>query len=178
MRSQRIQALREARRAAVPTSVQRAEQPAPRVEEPTKPMPRRTRQRERTPTVQKIFDAEESAVADFIDEVNSESDLSGFRKDPAVAAIYANLQGHAAVARGNIAALLDRVAALEKRLAEIETKAFEYAGVHQRAIEYRRGQGVTYKGNLFVALKNNPGDIPGPDWQLAVPKGKDGDNAR
>jgi hypothetical protein len=67
---------------------------------------------------------------------------------------------------------------LEQRLDE---PALAYAGVHQRALGYRRGQAVTHKGNIYIALDaTEPGDIPGESvsWQLAVRAGRDGKDAK
>lgn len=71
------------------------------------------------------------------------------------------------------------------RLSEIERRLSEptlaYAGVHQRALGYRRGQAVTHKGCLYIALSAaEPGDMPGESaaWQMAVRAGRDGKDAR
>lgn len=67
---------------------------------------------------------------------------------------------------------------VEQALAE---PSLAYAGVHQRALAYRRGQAVTHKGNLYIAISTTePGDVPGESglWQLAVRAGRDGKDVR
>jgi HK97 family phage prohead protease len=75
-------------------------------------------------------------------------------------------------------ALCNHVDSLERRLDE---PTLAYAGVHQRALGYRRGQAVTHKGCLYIALSAaEPGDVPGESgsWQLAVRAGRDGKDAK
>lgn len=48
-------------------------------------------------------------------------------------------------------------------------------GVHRTGEQYRKGDGVTYQGSYWIALKDTtgkPGDSP--DWRLSVKKGRDG----
>jgi hypothetical protein len=86
-----------------------------------------------------------------------------------------------AIARSNqemIKALCRHIETLELRLDE---PALAYAGVHQRALGYRRGQAVTFKGSLYIAINGTePGDVPGESasWQLAVKAGRDGKDAQ
>lgn len=67
-----------------------------------------------------------------------------------------------------------RIAELEARLAEVETRSMRYAGVHQRAQSYRRGDAVTCHGGLWIAVRDvaeaeEPGSSSG--WQLAAKGG-------
>jgi hypothetical protein len=68
--------------------------------------------------------------------------------------------------------LIHRIKAMEDRLAEAETRGLQYMGIHQRALDYKRGDVVTHGGSLWIALRAT-GDAPGASdcWQLAV-KGK------
>lgn len=65
---------------------------------------------------------------------------------------------------------------LEKRLlAEIERKAFDYTGVHKQGQSYRKGQGCTHDGSIFIAMKDYPGTpgTPNSGWRLACKRGRD-----
>ncbi len=66
----------------------------------------------------------------------------------------------------------ERIAQLEARLSALETapKSLDYTGTWQRATEYRRNQGVTHKGQLWLCLTDNRAVEPGTSagcWQLA-----------
>ena len=73
----------------------------------------------------------------------------------------------------------DRCNELEKRVAELEARpTFKYRGVHVVGQQYSPGDFVTDGGCLWYAHRSTvqrPGD--GPDWQLAVRKGRDGKDA-
>src|SRR5688572_7470087 len=67
-----------------------------------------------------------------------------------------------------------RSIALETRLSRLETapKGLDYAGTYQRALEYRRNQGVTFKSQLWVCISDavrgvEPDSSPA-NWQLAA----------
>lgn len=77
--------------------------------------------------------------------------------------------------KGETEPLKARVADLEARVAEAETKGIVYAGVFQRAADYRRGSVVTHSGCAWVAIKDTQGEAPGAgeSWQLMVKAGKD-----
>jgi hypothetical protein len=66
--------------------------------------------------------------------------------------------------------LANHVAALEARLAAVEGHGIKYAGVWQRAQDYKRGDVVTHDGSAWVALavetRAQPGATDG--WQLLV----------
>lgn len=49
-------------------------------------------------------------------------------------------------------------------------------GVYQADEQYERGNGVTWGGSFWIAQKDAPQGKPGdgPDWRLAVKKGRDG----
>lgn len=68
-----------------------------------------------------------------------------------------------------------RIAALEQRISE-----FKYCGVWQPGTVYRESNSVTDSGSLWMCMApqttQRPGD--GPDWRLAVKRGKDGKDAR
>ena len=60
------------------------------------------------------------------------------------------------------------------RVAKLERMPFEYTGAHEAAKLYRKGQFATCDGSLWACMRETmqrPGD--GPDWQLAVKKGRD-----
>ena len=58
--------------------------------------------------------------------------------------------------------------------AGVDGKSFVDYGVHQNNVPYPSGAVVTYKDSMWIAQRDNPGEIPGPGWRLAVSKGKDG----
>lgn len=110
-------------------------------------------------------------------------ELRRIRRANSKAVLYTQGQ-HDMIAEGfgsafaSVALLNDRIKELEDRL---DKPALAYAGVYQRALDYRRGQAVTYKGSLYIALEAaEPGQIPGESapWQLAVRAGRDGKDAR
>ncbi len=74
-----------------------------------------------------------------------------------------------------------RINALEARinLMEAQTKDFAYVGVWESGRTYKRHNSVTQNGGLWIcrteSTRQKPGD--GPDWQLAVRRGKDGRDA-
>jgi hypothetical protein len=71
----------------------------------------------------------------------------------------------------------EQVNPLKKQIAELEAGGIKYCGVYQRAIQYRRGDVVTYDGSMFCAVGNPPlGESPnqGLNWQLAAKRGRDG----
>lgn len=78
--------------------------------------------------------------------------------------------GYAKALEQLIIAQSARLDALEAKLATLETRGLEYRGVHQRAESYRRGDAVTHKGGIWVAVRDDARDIPGQgdSWQLAV----------
>jgi hypothetical protein len=64
-----------------------------------------------------------------------------------------------------IAPVLVRIKALETA-----PKSLDYQGVWQRAVGYRRNQGATHKGSLWMCLEDGRGIEPGSApavWQLA-----------
>jgi hypothetical protein len=60
--------------------------------------------------------------------------------------------------------------ALQKRVDAIETKGIKYAGVWQRAQDYKRGDVVTHDGSAWVAIAEETRAAPGATqgWQLMV----------
>ncbi|WP_158285694.1 HK97 family phage prohead protease [Pseudohoeflea suaedae] len=67
-----------------------------------------------------------------------------------------------------------RMEEAEERIAELEARSQHFAGVHQRALSYRKGALVTYAGALWAAVVDVPeGATPGSSdhWQLAVKRG-------
>ena len=66
---------------------------------------------------------------------------------------------------------------LEKRVAELESRpVFDYTGTFKQGRTYRKGQGCTHDGSIFVALKDYPTTpgTPNCGWQLACKRGRDG----
>lgn len=63
----------------------------------------------------------------------------------------------------------DLVALLEAR------PAFDYTDTFEQGRSYRKGQGCTQGGSIFVAMKDYPAAPGTPDsgWQLAVKRGRD-----
>jgi hypothetical protein len=61
---------------------------------------------------------------------------------------------------------------LEQRLQalEVQPKGLNYAGAWQRASEYRRHEGATHKGQLWIVVVDATRAEPGRsgDWQLAA----------
>jgi hypothetical protein len=69
------------------------------------------------------------------------------------------------------------IAKLAKRVAELEARPpFDYTGTFVTGRSYRKGQGCTFDGSIFVALRDYPGrpGTAGCGWQLAVKRGRDG----
>ena len=82
----------------------------------------------------------------------------------------------AALVGEQTAKLRARITALETRLTELESAGIRYCGVHQRAVNYKRGDCVTFDGSMFVAVVDTgPNEIPSASnaWQLAVKRGAD-----
>jgi hypothetical protein len=65
--------------------------------------------------------------------------------------------------------ILDQIAPLKARIAELETNRQRFCGVHQRALEYRRGDIVMHNSAAWIAI-DNVGVNQVPDqstvWQL------------
>lgn len=78
---------------------------------------------------------------------------------------------------GRVRGLDGRITAMEARinLIESQTKNFAYLGTWEAGRSYKQHNAVTSTGNLWIAraatTTQKPGD--GPDWQLAVRKGRD-----
>jgi hypothetical protein len=53
-----------------------------------------------------------------------------------------------------------------------------HRGTHDQAETYSRNDEVMSKGSTFRALVDNPGALPGPGWQMAAQRGKQGDPGR
>lgn len=65
---------------------------------------------------------------------------------------------------------------LKRRIAELEARpAFDYTGLHVQGRSYRKGQGCTQGGSIWIAMKDYPAAPGTPDsgWQLAVKRGRD-----
>lgn len=65
-----------------------------------------------------------------------------------------------------------RIAVLEAKTVELQTRGLAYRGVFQRADRYGRGDAVTHKSGLWIALRetnHEPGSSG--DWQLACKGG-------
>jgi len=68
-----------------------------------------------------------------------------------------------------------RIAALEARISE-----FKYCGVWQSGMSYRECNSVTDDGSIWICMARESTQRPGngPDWRLAVKRGKDGRDVR
>jgi hypothetical protein len=70
-----------------------------------------------------------------------------------------------------------------KRIEELEARpaGLLYEGIYDKSVAYRKNQGVTANGSVWVALVDNPPREPGlanSGWRLAVKKGRDGKDAK
>lgn len=85
--------------------------------------------------------------------------------------------------------LLERITTLERRAEQadrlvddlrrsIETAPFRYEGVHRSGQAYKRGAFVTHGGSLWHCDTDTTDRPPGNGWKLAVPRGRDGKDAR
>lgn len=64
-----------------------------------------------------------------------------------------------------------QVKPLRERIAALEMHGIKFAGVYQRAAEYRRGDVVSFDGAMWVATCDTPPqEVPGKSvaWQLSV----------
>jgi hypothetical protein len=71
------------------------------------------------------------------------------------------------------------VAPLIARIQELESRpVFDYTGTFKQGRTYRKGQGCTHDGSIFVALKDYPATpgAPNSGWQLACKRGRDARN--
>jgi hypothetical protein len=75
----------------------------------------------------------------------------------------------------NIRSVMKRLDEAQKRIEALEAHGIAYKGVHQRAIEYKRGEVVTSDGSAWIALVDEAKGKPGTngDWQLFVKAGRD-----
>lgn len=64
-----------------------------------------------------------------------------------------------------------RIAQLEKDLADV--KGFSYRGVWDEHSQYNADDFVTRHGSIFHCRRSTRSEPPGPDWQLAVKRGRD-----
>ena len=70
---------------------------------------------------------------------------------------------------------------LRRRIAELEARPeFDYTGTWTRGKAYRKGQGCTHAGSIFIAMRDCPGAPGTPDcgWRLACKRGRDGRDAK
>ncbi|MFH7325899.1 hypothetical protein [Desulfurivibrio sp. C05AmB] len=79
--------------------------------------------------------------------------------------IFSTLADEIQKLRAEIAALKDQAGNL---------RGFEYRGVYAPGGKYGPGDFVTFDGGLWACRKATSASPPGPDWQLAVKKGRDG----
>lgn len=68
----------------------------------------------------------------------------------------------------------------EEKKATFNVPAVIDRGVFREENKYLSGDGVTFGGSYWIALKNDPQGKPGTsdDWRLAVKKGRDGKDAK
>ena len=90
------------------------------------------------------------------------------------------LNKHAKATIGDVLRVVELVADelrhIHDKIAELDARpGFDYCGTYEQGRSYRRNQGCTQAGSIFVAMKDFPG-IPGTPncgWQLAVKRGRD-----
>lgn len=80
--------------------------------------------------------------------------------------------------KGQVAPIREALAALEARVSKMEDvqKRGFYRGVHAVGQQYAAGEGVTFKGAMWIAMRETdatPGE-PDSGWKLAVKRGRDG----
>lgn len=75
--------------------------------------------------------------------------------------------------------IIDRLVAAERTIAEIQATGIKFCGVHQRALEYKKGAVVVADGSSWVSLEDGNGDVPGTSgrWTLMAKRGRDGKDA-
>jgi hypothetical protein len=75
-----------------------------------------------------------------------------------------------------------QLAALEARVAVLEARPLgvRYAGTWDAETDYETDQAVTASGSVWIARTPSRGLRPGegPEWTLAVKRGRDGRDAR
>jgi hypothetical protein len=57
-------------------------------------------------------------------------------------------------------------------------KSIVIRGTFNEAAEYHRLDVVALNGGSFIARKDDPGECPGPGWQLLASRGKTGDKGQ
>src|SRR5688572_1237672 len=77
-----------------------------------------------------------------------------------------------AAIKKTVAPMQDTMARLESEIValKLQPKSLDYCGTYQRATEYRRNQGVTFKSQLWICTSDSARGIePGTTdhWQLA-----------
>lgn len=91
-----------------------------------------------------------------------------------IVTLGARIVGHANFIGERVLSLIDpmegRLAAMEAKLATLETRGLQYRGTFQRADSYRRGDATTFKGSIWVCVREGGQEAPGQGdaWQLAV----------
>ena len=76
---------------------------------------------------------------------------------------------------GSITDLREQLRRLEGEIEKLKTKSagLRYKGVFSRGEIYRADDAVTFNGSMWIALRETMSGPPGPDWQLAVKRGRD-----
>jgi hypothetical protein len=73
----------------------------------------------------------------------------------------------------------DYVYDIRRRIEDLEGRPFVFdAGIWVDGLDYQKGAGVSYRGSYWIAQQDTtqkPGD--GPDWRLAVKRGRNGKDA-
>jgi hypothetical protein len=76
----------------------------------------------------------------------------------------------------------ERISTLEQRIAALEARPLgvRYAGVWDAETDYAPDMAVSSSGSIWIARSPSRGLRPGegPEWQLAVKRGRDGRDAR
>lgn len=113
------------------------------------------------------------AIGNAVDEQLKEDDG---KLDADVGAVAAFAIGQGLVLRKNLVDALVRIEQLESRLGEVEKGGISFGGLYQRALSYKKGCIVTYKGSAWIALSDIAGGVEPTTtahWALMVKAGRD-----
>lgn len=79
----------------------------------------------------------------------------------------------------NVQPIVDRLVAAEGRISQIEAGGIKFCGVHQRALEYKKGAVVVADGSSWISLDDENRDVPGTSgrWVLMAKRGRDAKDA-
>jgi hypothetical protein len=87
-----------------------------------------------------------------------------------------------AIVRGLSQPIKQALGDLERRIAALEQRpaGLKYVGTWDAETDYALNEGVTCGGSIWIARSPSRGLRPGegPEWTLAVKRGRDGKDAR